>query len=96
MKKSLLTPKEFGMSRGNLHDRLEKLEASAWRAASGRCRECGLPPDGPGRIVAYEDGTPAVGFPDDPAERCERCGRYLWCVIHIIYDEEGEEARADA
>ena len=75
------------MSRGNLHRRLEKLEASACRAASGRCRECGLPPDGPGRIVLIDDGTPAEGFPDDPEERCSRCGRPLWCVLRIVYDD---------
>jgi ribosomal protein L37E len=62
----------------------------------GLCQKCGLPPDGPGRIVVFEDGTPAEGFPDDPGERCERCGRYLWCVVRIVYSEEGEGARADA
>ena len=40
----------------------------------GRCPECGLPPDGPGRMVLIDDGTPAEGFPDDPGERCERAG----------------------
>ena len=36
----------------------------------GRCPECGLTPDGPGRIVLIgDDGTPAEGFPDDPEER---------------------------
>jgi hypothetical protein len=56
------------------------------------CPECGLSPDEPGRIVVIDDGTPAEGFPDDPEERCpeercERCGRSLWCVIHIVYDD---------
>jgi hypothetical protein len=58
----------------------------------GRCRECGLTPDGPGRIILIDDGTPAEGFPDDPAERCERCGRYLWCVIKVVYDGAGGDA----
>jgi ribosomal protein L37E len=56
----------------------------------GLCQKCGLPPDGPGRIVLIDDGTPAEGFPDNPAERCARCGRHLWCVLQLIYDEEGE------
>ena len=77
------------MSRGNLSTRLEKLEASARSGPSGRCPECGLPPDGPGRIVLIDDGTPAEGFPDDPEERCSRCDRPLWCVLRLVYDEEG-------
>jgi hypothetical protein len=78
------------MSRGNLHRRLENLEVSARSSPAGRCQECRLPPDGPGRIVVYEAGTPAEGFPDDPEERCGRCGRPLWCVIHVLYGGEGE------
>jgi hypothetical protein len=53
----------------------------------GRCRECGLTSDGPGRIALIDDGTPAEGFPDDPEERCGCCGRPLWCVIRIVYDD---------
>jgi hypothetical protein len=60
------------------------------------CPECGLSPDEPGHIVVIHDGTPAEGFPDDPAECCERCGRHLFTVIHLVYNEEGEGARADA
>jgi hypothetical protein len=63
----------------------------------GRCPECGLTPEEPGRIVLKYDGTPAEGFPfpDDPGECCERCGRPLWCVLNLVY-EEGEGAIADA
>jgi hypothetical protein len=62
----------------------------------GRCPECDLTSEGPGRIALIDDGTPAKGFPDDPAERCSRCGRPLWCVIRIVYEEEGEGTIADA
>jgi hypothetical protein len=84
------------MSRGNLHRRLERLEASARSGPSGRCPECGLQPHGPGRIVLIDGGRPAEGFPDDPGECCSRCGRPLWCVVRLVYGEEGEGARADA
>ena len=77
------------MSRSNLHRRLGKLEDSARSGPSGCCHECGLPPDGPGHIVLIDDGRPAEGFPDDPAERCSRCDHPLWCVINIIYGKEG-------
>ena len=60
------------------------------------CSACGLSPDEPGYIVVRDGGTPTEGFPDDPEERCSRCGRPLWCVINIIYGEEGEGAIADA
>jgi hypothetical protein len=80
------------MSRGNISSRLEKLEATARSGPSGRCPECGLSPDEPGRIALIGEGTPAEGFPDDPGECCERCGRYLWCVIRLVYEEEGEGA----
>ena len=64
--------------------RLRRLEG---RMQGGRCPKCGLTADGPGRIVLIDDGTPAEGFPNDPEERCSRCGRALWCVIRIVYDD---------
>ena len=76
-----------------IEGRLRRLEG---RMQGGRCPECRLTADGPGRIVLIDDGRPAEGFPDDPEERCERCGRPLWCVIRLIYGEEGEGAIADA
>jgi hypothetical protein len=66
------------------------------RRGRGPCPECGLTPDGPRHIVVIDDGTPAEGFPDDPGERCSRCGRPLWCVIRLVYEEEGEGTIADA
>ena len=53
----------------------------------GRCPECGLTPDGSGRIALIDDGTPAEGLPDDPGERCSRCDHALWCVVQIVYYE---------
>ena len=54
------------------------------------CPQCGgLSLEQPGRIVLKYEGTPAEGFPADPAERCSRCSRPLWTVVNIIYDEEG-------
>jgi hypothetical protein len=77
---------------GFSRDRLRRLE----RRGRGRCSECGLTSDGPGRIVLIDDGTPAEGFPEDPGERCSRCSRPLWCVLRLVYGEEGEGAIADA
>jgi hypothetical protein len=70
-----------------VRSRLRRLEERGYR---GRCPECGLPPDRPGRIVLVNEGTPGEGFPDDPAERCGRCGRRLWCVIEVVYDSPGD------
>ena len=70
-----------------------RLRCLEGRMQGGRCPECGLSADGPRRIAVIDDGRPAEGFPDDPGERC---GRRLWCVVRIVYDEEGEGAIADA
>jgi hypothetical protein len=72
--------------RGLMFGRPRRLEE---RMRGGGCDSCGLPPNGHGRIVLIDDGTPAEGFPDDPGERCSRCDRPLWCVIRLVYDEEG-------
>jgi hypothetical protein len=63
--------------------RLRRLEE---RSRGGRCDSCSLPPKGHGRIVLIDNGIAGEGFPDDPEERCSRCGRRLWCVIEVVYD----------
>jgi hypothetical protein len=73
-----------------IRSRLRRLEE---RGCGGRCPECDLPPDSPGRIVLVDDGSPGEDFPDDPGERCGRCGRRLWCVIEVVYDDEGGGGR---
>jgi len=81
------------MSRGNLHRRLERLEASARSGPSGRCPECGLQPPGPGHIVLFGEAAPCQTLPDNPEERCGSCGRPLWCVLRVVYeDAEGNDA----
>jgi hypothetical protein len=62
--------------------RLRRLEE---RSRGGRCQECGLPPDGPGRIVTVEGD-----LYHDPQERCSECVRFLWTTIKIVY-EDGED-----
>jgi hypothetical protein len=66
-----------------IKSRLRRIESAARR--SHPCPEYGLLPDVPGRIVI-------VGEVDehDPEERCERCGRWLWFVIEVVYDSPAE------
>jgi hypothetical protein len=63
-----------------IKSRLRRLEE---KRHGGSCPECGLPPDGPGRIV-YDH------IPEGEPERCPRCERPLWCVIQIVYDGDEE------
>ena len=67
----------------SLESRLRQLEE---HRSGGRCDRCRLPPDGPGSIVYTGEGAPGEGFSGDPEERCESCGRRLWCVIEVVYD----------
>jgi len=70
--------------------RLRRLEE---RRRGGRCPECDLPPHGPGRIVLFGEAAPRQTLPDNPEERCGSCGRPLWCVLRIVYeDAEGSDA----
>jgi hypothetical protein len=69
------------------HRRLEE------HIGGGRCQECGLPPHGPGRIVLFGEAAPRQTLPDNPEERCGSCGRPLWCVLRVVYeDAEGSDA----
>ena len=69
---------------GSIESRLRRLEESRH---GGRCPECGLPPDGAGYIVFVDEERPEKGFQGDPEERCDRCGRRLWCVIRVVYED---------
>jgi hypothetical protein len=59
-----------------LKSRLRRLESATRKGPSGWCSECGLPPDGPGRIV-YDR------IPEGAEEVCPVCGRRLWFVIEV-------------
>ena len=73
----------MGFSRG----RLRRLEE---RGRGGSCPECGLPPDGPGRLAVIDEERSDNSFDGDPDETCARCGRPLYTVIRVVYgDEEG-------
>ena len=71
-----------------LKGRLRRLEAAK---SGGPCRECKLPPDGPGYVVLADgpDVQPLdrEGRPVDPDERCPRCGRLLRFVIRVMYED---------
>jgi hypothetical protein len=84
-------PKEKHMSftRG----RLRRIEGAV---RGGPCPECKLSPDEPGYVV-YGEGEER---PKGPDERCPRCGRHLWFVIRVVYEDarepaEGEEGGGD-
>jgi hypothetical protein len=68
----------------SIEGRIRRLEGR------GRCPECGLTPDGPGRIAVINEEHPDKSFDGAPAERCGRCGRPLYAVIRVVYGEEGE------
>ena len=73
-----------------IKSRLRRLEEYI---RDGRCQECGLSPHGPGRIVLFGEDAPRQTLPDNPEERCGSCGRPLWCVLRIVYeDAEGSDA----
>jgi hypothetical protein len=64
--------------------RLRRVEAASRKGSGSACSECGLPPDGIGRIV-YDR------IPEGSEEFCSGCGRRLWFVIEVS-GAEGEGA----
>jgi hypothetical protein len=73
---------------GFSRSRLKRLEERG-----GRCPECGLPPDGSGagRIVVIDETRSEGSFEGDPDERCGRCGRALYTVIRVVYEDAGDD-----
>ena len=71
---------------GSIEGRLRRLEE---RGRGAPCPECNLPPDGHGYLVLIDEEHPEKSFDGDPDERCGRCGRFLYTVIQVVYDEEG-------
>jgi hypothetical protein len=71
---------------GSIDSRLRRLEGQGHR-----CSECGLTPDGPGRIAVIYDDDSDKGFDGDPDEKCGRCGRPLYTVIRVVYEDAGDE-----
>jgi hypothetical protein len=70
--------------------RLRRLEE---HTRGGRCQECGLRPDEPRPPAVIYEEHPEKSFDGDPNERCDRCGRSLWCVLRVVYeDAEGDDA----
>ncbi len=69
---------------GSSRSRLRRLEGR------NPCPECDLTPGGPGSIAVINEEHPDKSFDGDPDERCGRCGRSLYTVIRVVYeDEEG-------
>jgi hypothetical protein len=71
---------------GSIDRRLRRLEQQG-----RRCPECGLTPSEHGRPVAVYESDPGRAFDGDPEERCGRCGRPLYTVLRVVYDEEAGE-----
>jgi hypothetical protein len=55
------------------------------------CTECKLRPEGPGYVVLLEADDPPRG-----QEFCERCGRPLYFVIRVCYEDVSAPGRGGA
>jgi hypothetical protein len=42
-------------------------------------------------MAVTEQGVPWKDSPDDPYERCVRCGLQLYTVIEVVYDSPAGE-----
>jgi hypothetical protein len=71
----------------SIDSRLRRLEGRS------RCPACDLTPDGPGRIAVINEERPETSFDGDPDERCVRCGRFLYTVLRVVYEEEEADER---
>jgi hypothetical protein len=77
----------------SIRGRVRRLEERNRRGPSPECR---LPPDNPGYVVWIDEERPEESFDGDPDERCGSCGRYVWCVIKVVYDDaEGAASEAE-
>jgi hypothetical protein len=72
-----------------IKNRLRRLEERRY----GHCPECGLPPRGHGRLAVINEEHPDKSFAGDPDERCARCGRFLYTVLRVVYEDEGGGGR---
>jgi hypothetical protein len=72
--------------------RLRRLEESG---RSGVCPECGLSPKDKGYMIMLDEERPEASFQGDPGERCGRCGRFLYVVLHVVYDSPPSYRRGE-
>jgi hypothetical protein len=71
-----------------MESRLRRLEERGHR-----CPGCGLAPDERREMAVIYEEHPEKSFDGDPNERCDRCGRPLWCVLRVVYENaEGSDA----
>jgi hypothetical protein len=65
----------------SVESRLRRLEE---RRRSGPCHRCKLSPDGPGYLTIDH-------IPEGAQQNCPGCGRPLWTVIKIVYEDDASE-----
>ena len=65
----------------SIESRLRRLEE---RRRSGRCHRCKLSPHGLGYITIDH-------IPEGAEENCRECGRPLWTVVKVVYEDDASE-----